>query len=185
MGDRKERCLSSVSDTVNCLFSSCIPTVEREEVRFAFLSTTNVNQAPSSYTGLHDAAYRKEELKQLVGIFASRAQKYLTCTRVDLDKSEFKKARYKLDCKLQTLRVESDEAPVEIPLSKVKAVYGFEDLQLLDSYASFLNQEIIQNLGQEERDRLSVLVVICNSTPAFRAVHHRKRGGRPARPHGA
>ncbi|CDR96073.1 hypothetical protein, conserved [Babesia bigemina] len=150
MGDCKERCFSSVTDTVNCLFSSCIPTVEREE-------------APSSYTGLHDTAYRKEELKQLVGIFASRAQRYLACTRVDIAKGEFKKARYKMDCRLRTLRVESDEAPVEISLSKVKAVYGYEDLQLLDSYESFLNQEIIQNLGSEERDRLSVIVYTTES----------------------
>nr|BAN65230.1 hypothetical protein [Babesia bovis] len=121
-----ERCLfSGVSDTMDCLFRSCVPRAESDE-------------APRNPSNAKDDDYRKEELKQLVGIFASRAQKFLNCTRILLETEEFKKARYRLDCNLRTLTVEGEHVPLEIHLSDVKAVYGFEDLQLLDAYDSFL-----------------------------------------------
>ncbi|ORM41374.1 Glucose-6-phosphate isomerase [Babesia sp. Xinjiang] len=111
----------------------------------------------STASALSDEAYRKEELKQLVGIFASRAQKFLNCTIIDLTTEDFKKARYRLDCNLKTFTVEGDGVPLEIHLSSVKAVYGFEDLQLLDNYESFLRRDIIKNLSEDDRDRLAII----------------------------
>ncbi|GFE55576.1 tellurite resistance protein, putative [Babesia ovis] len=129
---------------MNCLFRSCLPRADSEE-------------APTRSPTIKDDAYRKEELKQLVGIFASRAQKFLNCTRIFLDTEEFKKARYRLDCQLRVLTFKGEGEPLEIPLTSVKAVYGFEDLQLLTNYEDFLRRDIIQNLSQDDRDRLAII----------------------------
>ncbi|GIX64944.1 glucose-6-phosphate isomerase [Babesia caballi] len=154
---------------MECLFSTCLPSVGSDEVRKGANSDT-LCQSLGSSSGVPDDAYRREELKQLVGIFASRAQKFLPCTQIDLESNQFKKARYRLDPQLRTLTVECGKDVFTILLAKVrgrgsghmprqvKAVYGFEDLQLLDNYGPFLQErEIVRNLSQDERDRLAII----------------------------
>ncbi|KAK1937524.1 hypothetical protein X943_002552 [Babesia divergens] len=137
--------LSKVSETVGCIFDSCMPPKIIEE--------SQASQYANTFKG-DDG--RKEELKQLVGIFAARAQKYIPCTRIQLETETFKKAQYRLDSNLETLTIETEGTTVHIPISQVKAVYGYDDIKPEDS-PELLLHDIFKNMDEDQRDRLAII----------------------------
>ncbi|BAM39103.1 conserved hypothetical protein [Theileria orientalis strain Shintoku] len=81
------------------------------------MTITQLSDAPK------DDNYRKQELKQLVGIFASRAQKYIDCIRISLENNQMLRSFYKLDSKLTTFSIMTNDVVEEIPISSVRFLH--------------------------------------------------------------
>ncbi|KAK1444092.1 hypothetical protein BgAZ_209680 [Babesia gibsoni] len=136
--------LSKVSETMNCIFDSCRPPKKHDDLS---------NEEEDS----NATESRKEELKQLVGIFAARAQTFIPCTRIQLETETFVKSQYRLDSELRVLTVQTEDKVLDIPLANVKAVYGFHDTEGTEHQGELMKLDIIKGLDDTQKERLAVV----------------------------
>ncbi|EKX72064.1 conserved hypothetical protein [Theileria equi strain WA] len=132
--------ISKVSETVNLILGSCIP--KRE------------NDYEEHFDGPKDDECRKEELKQLVSMFASNAQNYIGCIRISLDDGKKLESSYKLDSKLEVLCIKTGKHLQEIPLSSVDGIYNFDDVS---SDENMMQNKTIDTLTRNERSRFVMI----------------------------
>lgn len=132
--------ISKVTETVDLILGSCAPKRENDnEERF---------DEPK------DDEYRKEELKQLVSMFASNAQKYIGCIRISLEDGTKLPSSYKLDNMLEVLSIKTGKYVQEILLSNVDGIYNFDDVSKDESV---MGNGVMDLLTRNEKSRFVMI----------------------------
>ncbi|UKK00456.1 hypothetical protein MACK_000529 [Theileria orientalis] len=153
--------MSKLSETMDYLLGSCMPKVDSQE--------DELSDAPK------DDNYRKQELKQLVGIFASRAQKYIDCIRISLENNQMLRSFYKLDSKLTTFSIMTNDVVEDIPISSMTAILNYDDVfnrsesprsepnyesetsSRGNRYDELLNNEMILRMNLQQKNRFVLI----------------------------
>ncbi|XP_954184.1 uncharacterized protein TA20120 [Theileria annulata] len=157
--------ISKLTETMDFILGTCMPKLHLEH-----------EESFETSRGPKDDNYRKEELKQLVVMFASRAQNYIDCVKLSLEDCKRYQSFYKLDnmlevslkpnSNLQKFIIKTNEVVEEIPIcNKSKLI---SELSLNEKNRLVL----LEYLDSNGRDgKLTILVEeVGNSDPFITVV---------------
>ncbi|EAN33834.1 hypothetical protein TpMuguga_01g00596 [Theileria parva strain Muguga] len=143
--------ISKLTETIDYILGTCMPKLHLED-----------EESFEASRGPKDDNYRKEELKQLVVMFASRAQNYIDCVRLSLEDSKRYQSFYRLDNMLEKFIIKTNEVVEEIPIHNIKSVLNFDQIQSPE-YHELTKSKLISELSLNEKNRLVLLEYLDSS----------------------